>query len=100
MIDVETLTLLIVNAAAGLSLGLSVTVLADVAPGRWVNAHPWVAALILLVLWAPFALSGVPPVRRTGNSLVSLYLCTLFLLHVRINRQGAVEPSEPPKDAP
>lgn len=80
--DLATATILGANAATGLSLGLSVVVLADVLP--WSRKHlEWLLAIGLLTCWLPFALSGIAEGRRIGGILVSLYLSALFLLYAR-----------------
>ncbi len=77
----EHLTLLSVNAASGLSLGMSVVVLGDVVHWKWSQKHPWLLAIPLVALWLPFALSGIIEVRRIGNTIVSIYMCWLFLTY-------------------
>jgi hypothetical protein len=80
--DISTFTVLSVNAASALSLGLSVTVLADVIPGApWVERYPWLVSGILMSLWLPMALSGSSDIRRATLTVISLYLCVLFILH-------------------
>lgn len=74
-------TLLLVNATHGLSLGLSVVVLTDVIPWKSVKRHVWATSAMLILAWMPFALSGIPVVRRLGNAVVALYLCWLFLTY-------------------
>lgn len=80
--DVAGITILGVNAAQGLSLGLSVVVLVDVLP--WRHRHlEWMAAIALVACWLPFALSGSAEVRRLGGIAISLYLSSLFVAYAR-----------------
>ena len=93
-IDVDRATLLVVNAAHGLSLGLSVAVLADVIHWKVLRNRPWITAVCLIAMWLPFALSGIAVLRRTGNTCISIYLCWLFLTYAhqeKMRKQRARE---------
>jgi hypothetical protein len=79
----DLLSTLVLLAASGLSLGMSVTVLGDIMPWRWADRHPWIVASILVVLWLPFALSGDQEIQKAGATAVSLYLAGLFVAYDR-----------------
>ena len=81
--NLDQISIFVVNGASGLSLGLSVALLADVLPWKWTDRKPWILAVILILAWLPLAMSDVVVLRRFNNSVVDLYLSCLFLAYIK-----------------
>lgn len=79
----DVASIMLLHTASGLSLGMSVVVLADIIPWARAKRHPWIMATVLVGFWIPFATSGDPEIRRMGATAVSFYLAGLFLAYER-----------------
>ena len=86
-VNLDTVSLALVNATSGLSLGLSTAIIADVLPWKWTDRRPWLVTLIMVAAWVPLELVGGQTPRRFNNAGVDVYLCVLFLLYIGRRRR-------------
>jgi len=87
-VNLDTVSLALVNATSGLSLGLSTAIIADVLPWKWTDRRPWLVTLIMVTAWVPLELVGGQTPRRFNNAGVDVYLCVLFLLYIGRRRRS------------
>jgi amino acid permease len=83
MINPNDLSLFFVNSASGLALGLSSGILCDMLPWKWTNKHPWIMALVLVIIWAPLVSTGSDAIRRFTNGTADILFAIIFIVYIR-----------------